>query len=134
MDKPTKPRGLSKWRCAVGGRHLGCRKYGVELHCLYVGARFSRPKCAILELGDASFTVKIVENLPWLSTGVKGQSIVVQIDKNGLERGTYYGSIQVNASPGTTIGSPQTIYVHLVVLAGDNPNATPPLYEPSVSR
>jgi hypothetical protein len=84
-------------------------------------------------VGSGSFTVALSSNKPWLSAKVVGKNIVVSVTKAGVARGTYDGAIQVNAKPGSTLGSPQTIYVHYVVLAGYSPNKTP-LFLPQISR
>jgi hypothetical protein len=84
-------------------------------------------------LGDGTFTLNLTDNQPWLTSRAGTRNIVVTANHGGLAPGIYYGSIQVNANPATTIGSPQSVDVQLVVLAGFA-QGQPPLYLPFLGR
>jgi hypothetical protein len=85
-------------------------------------------------LGDGTFSLSLTDNQGWLVPSVEGSTIAVNINKAGLGRGTYTGTIQVNANPASTLGSPQVIHVTLVMLAGPQPGELLPIYLPKVSR
>lgn len=85
-------------------------------------------------MGDGSFTLNLSDNQPWLGAAVNGSNIVVSVNKSGLEIGSYSGVVQVNSNPAATLGSPQTINVQLVVVAGRSAVIEPSLYLPRVSN
>ena len=90
---------------------------------------------AYANLGDGSFTVSVSDNQPWLLPTVSDSTVVVNVNTTGLTRGTYNGTIQVNANPAGTIGSPQTIQVQLRMLAGSLPEELrAPMYFPTIRR
>jgi hypothetical protein len=114
---------------------LGVSELNLTFYAFTQGPNPAAQNVIFANLGDASFTLNVADNRPWLSTATSGSSIVVNVNKAGLERGTYEGVVQVSADPSTTIGSPQTINVKLIMLAGRAPDQGQiPLYLPAIER
>lgn len=113
---------------------LGVDQTSLSFIAFTQGPNPATQSVAYANWGDGSFKVNLTDNQPWLSATVNGNNIVVAIEKKGLQPGTYRGVVQVAADPASTLGSPQTIQVQLIVLADWQPGQMRPIYLPRVSR
>lgn len=94
----------------------------LSFHAFTQGPNPAAQSVAILNLGGGSLAVSASTDAPWIQPSVAGDSLIVAINKSGLARGQHTGTVRISAGNGAA-GSPQTVFIHLQMLAGTAANA-----------